>query len=378
MIPFTRKRARKLSVVPYRHHPKFKWTLSGYYVDGKRVRRFFKTKDEAEGFARQVEIQIENLGSRAIGIDPRLHYMALDAHDKLAGYGKTISEAAEFYTRHLDTLNRSCSVDELVAGFLQDKELDGKRKRTMHNYRWRLERFQRKFGKRIVATITTSECDDWLRGLGLSPISRINYRRVLFALFAYALVRGYAIENPIAKIAKPKTPDAPIEVFTPEQVRALLDAAEPSILPFLAIGAFAGLRHAEICRLDWSEVKLDRNFIEVTALKSKTASRRLVTIQPNLKAWLAPFARPRGKVEPPNSRKLREAAQRHAGIDKWPTNALRHSFASFHLAKFQDAPALALQMGHTTTAMLFAHYREVVTPEAAETYWKIEPQRNNE
>jgi integrase len=116
------------------------------------------------------------------------------------------------------------------------------------------------------------------------------------------------------------------------------------------IDAFAGLRHAEICRLDWSEVKLDRNFIEVTALKSKTASRRLVTIQPNLNAWLAPFARPKGKVEPPNSRKLREAAQRRAGIGKWPTNALRHSFASYHLAKFQDAPALALQMGHTTTS----------------------------
>src|SRR5579883_3235274 len=378
MITMRRKRARKMTVVPYRHHPKFKWTISGHYVDGKRVRRFFETKADAESFVHQVEIQVENLGSRAVGIDPRLHYMALDAHDKLAGYGKTIAEAAEFYTKHLESVNRSCSVDELVAGFLQDKELDGRRKTTMYNFRWQLERFQRKFGKRIVATITTSECDDWLRALGLSPVSRINYRRVLYTLFAYALVRNYATENPIAKIAKPKTPDAPIEVFTPEQVSALLDAAEPSILPSLAIGAFAGLRHAEISRLDWKEVRLDRNFIEVTALKSKTASRRLVTIQPNLKAWLAPLARSSGRVQPPNSRKLREAAQRRAGIGKWPTNVLRHSFASFHLAKFQDAPALALQMGHTTTAMLFAHYREVVTPEAAETYWKIEPQRNNE
>ncbi len=118
--------------------------------------------------------------------------------------------------------------------------------------------------------------------------------------------------------------------------------------------------------------------IEVTAFKSKTASRRLVTIQPNLKAWLAPLARSSRRVQPPNSRKLREAAQRRAGIGKWPTDALRHSFASFHLAKFQDAPALALQMGHTTTAMLFAHYREVVTPEAAEAYWKIKPQTKNE
>lgn len=45
MITMRRKRARKMTVVPYRHHPKFKWTLSGYYVDGKRIRRFFETKD---------------------------------------------------------------------------------------------------------------------------------------------------------------------------------------------------------------------------------------------------------------------------------------------------------------------------------------------
>ena len=372
MITLKRRRARKLAAVPYRHHPRFKWTISGYYVDGKRVRRFFEKKEEAETFVRQIQIQVENLGSRAVGIDPRLHFMAIDAHDKLAGYGKTIAEAAEFYAKHLESVNRSCTVDELVAGFLQDKELDGIRKTTMYNLRWRLERFQRKFGKRIVATITTRECRDWLRALGLGPISRVNYRRVLYSLFAYALVRNYCTENPIAKIPKPKSVDSPIEVFTPEQIRALLDTAAPSILPCLAIGAFAGLRHAEISRLDWQEVRLDRNFIEVTALKSKTASRRLVTIQPNLKAWLMPLARRSGRVQPPNARKLRREAQRRAGIEKWPTNALRHSCASYHLAKFQDAPATALLLGHSTT-VLFAHYREVVTPDEAEEYWTILP-----
>jgi integrase len=69
----------------------------------------------------------------------------------------------------------------------------------------------------------------------------------------------------------------------------------------------------------------------------------------------------------------REAAREIAGIQEWPSNALRHSYASYHLAKFQDSAALALQMGHSTTAMLFAHYREVVTPADAEEYWAILP-----
>ena len=44
-----------------------------------------------------------------------------------------------------------------------------------------------------------------------------------------------------------------------------------------------------------------------------------------------------------------EEARRATGNTEWPNNALRHSFASYHLAAFQDASALALEMGHSTT-----------------------------
>jgi len=57
------------------------------------------------------------------------------------------------------------------------------------------------------------------------------------------------------------------------------------------------------------------------------------------------------------------AALKSANIEHWPHNALRHSFASYHLARFKDAAALALEMGHTTTTMIFKHYRQVVEKE---------------
>jgi integrase len=204
-----------------------------------------------------------------------------------------------------------------------------------------------------------------------SPQSRNNYRRVLSSLFSYGVMRRFCPLNPIILTDIAKVTDKPVEVFTPQQIQRLLQSAEADILPALSMGAFAGLRHAEISRLDWKEIKLDRGFIEVTALTSKTASRRLVTIQPNLKAWLKPLARTQGPVEPPNARKKMDAARARANIDDWPHNGLRHSFASYHLAKYQDAAALALQLGHTTTGMLFAHYREVVSPDAADIYWKL-------
>jgi hypothetical protein len=43
------------------------------------------------------------------------------------------------------------------------------------------------------------------------------------------------------------------------------------------------------------------------------------------------------------------------------------------LGHFKDAARLALEMGHTTTAMIFGHYREVVDPLAATAFWKILP-----
>jgi integrase len=66
-------------------------------------------------------------------------------------------------------------------------------------------------------------------------------------------------------------------------------------------------------------------------------------------------------------------AWKAAGLEKWPHNVLRHSFASYHLAKHQDAPRLALDMGHVSPHMIFSNYREIVTPEEAERYWQIFP-----
>ena len=368
------QRAR-LGITPYRNRtrPHLKFEVKGHYVNGTRARRFFKTKAEAETFVQQLRIKTENLGTRAAQVDPKLHYMAIEASELLAPYGKSILDAASFYRGHLEVTARSCSVAELIASLLESKEADGKRYRYLKDLKNRLAHFQKQFGGRVVATITATECDDWLRAFRLSAQSRNNFRAVLSILFSYGVARGYCIENPIPRTAKAKITDKPVEVLTPDQTRRLLENADADMVPYVAIGAFAGLRPAELQRLEWSDVHLDRDFIEVSAAKSKTASRRLVTILPNLKAWLKPVAYFEGPITPPNPRVKFHAALKRAGIEGWPSNALRHGFASYHLAMFHDAAALALQMGHTTTKMLFAHYREVVPPAAAENYWKISP-----
>jgi integrase len=57
----------------------------------------------------------------------------------------------------------------------------------------------------------------------------------------------------------------------------------------------------------------------------------------------------------------------------WPNNALRHSYASYHLARFNDAAALVLELGHTNSNLVFQHYRQLVKPKQAKRYWSLEP-----
>jgi integrase len=140
---------------------------------------------------------------------------------------------------------------------------------------------------------------------------------------------------------------------------------------YLAIGAFSGLRSAELIRLDWEEIKIDRGILEVAKRKAKTATRRLVPLQSNLVEWLTPYSAT-GRVFSSERAAGRAIEQAKAAGVTWPNNALRHSYATYRLAQCQDAPRVALEMG-TSPAMLFRNYRELADEREATTWFKIVP-----
>jgi integrase len=330
-----------------------------YRRNGGRARSFFQNKKEAQTFAQLKNNELligETAGAK-----------------QLAAFGKTIADAIEFYLPHLQANNRKCTFRELVDELLPAKKADGASAAYLTDLECRLGQFSENFGDRIVSEIKCHEIDQWLRGLNVSPVSRNNSRRVLRTAFNFAKARNYCVENPVLATAKAKEIEGTVGILTVAETARLLEAADAELIPFIAIGAFAGLRRAELERLDWAEVDLENGLITVLAVKAKSARRRFVKIRENLAKWLAPYAIHRGAVMPNNCRKMLEATRTAAGIRHWPNNALRHSFASYHLAHFKDAAALALELGHTAAGLVFQHYREIVKPNDAEKYWNLFP-----
>jgi integrase len=217
---------------------------------------------------------------------------------------------------------------------------------------------------------------EWLKSLNVGPRARNNVRGSVVVLFRYARALGYLPKGQSTEaddVPKVKNRGGKIGILKPQELAALFKKADAEAALYLALGAFSGIRTAELIRLDFKDINLERGFIEVGKEKAKTATRRLVPIQPNLMQWLAPYKRQKGRIfaglHVPD--RIIAFAKGHV---RWPSNALRHSYATYRLAATQDAAKVALEMGNSPT-MLFTNYRELADEHDAKAWFAIAPKR---
>jgi integrase len=134
----------------------------------------------------------------------------------------------------------------------------------------------------------------------------------------------------------------------------------------------------ELERLEWRHVDLSERHIEVAAAVSKTGRRRIVDIEPNLRAWLTRYiengGRTSGQVTPVTNLRTRLRDIRAAAkLKAWPQDVMGHSYASYWLAHHEEIDRLTLQMGHQSPDMLFEHYNRAAKRKDAAKFWKITP-----
>lgn len=349
--------------------------------NGAREReKYCETRAEGKALFEAWCVDAGNVGAQAAAGITDADKVNLTAwRAKLAPYGKSLADAVAHFVAHLERCRVSITVAELTDRFITEKGRERKSARYISDLESRLGRFSADHGDRMAAEITTEEISSWLCALDAAPQTKVNFRRVLYSVFAYALTHRMIPDNPVRGSARPKVTPSEVETLTVTEAAALLQAAatpeRAEILPAEVICLFGGVRHCEVQRLDWRAVNFDTGFIEIKAVQAKGGfKRRLVALRPTLRAWLEPHRRMAGPVWPAGERGriLHESAREAAGLVPWPHNALRHSFASYTLAVEQNAPALALEMGNSVKVIM-RDYREVFTPAEGARFWNLLP-----
>jgi integrase len=371
-----------------------RWCVS-YYQDGKRRRETRTTREDATARAKEVATAIH--GQKASGVtltgaDRDIYTRALDTlrpfgvplHDAVETYAKarkklpdvSWSEVVDFYLQHNQTDLPVKTVKEVADELLEAKRQDQFSAEYLRDLNTRIPHIAAAFPVPI-REVKQGQLERWLRSLKVSMRTRNNFRSLVVLLWRFARQRGYLLRDRTTEadaLSRAKDKGGEIEIFRPADFAKLIAGASAAVVPFLALGAFTGLRHAELLRLEWEDIRFEQGFVEVKAKKAKTAQRRLIPIQPNLQAWLAPYAAQTGPVCPWISvRRTVVTLGKTLGI-RWPKNGLRHSYATYRLAECQDAAKVALEMGNTP-AMIFRHYRELVTPRDAAAWWSIAPKQ---
>lgn len=343
---------------------------------GGRTRRFFKFtpegKREAETFLQMAKAQQMNYGTAAFSISDALRSEAVQCAEELKESGHTLTDATKFFLEHLQNQENSLDVAEAMERLIASRKRRGLTERYCQDLRWRLSRFANDFPNTKIAAITGRQLGEWLAGLPVAAGTRNTFRRDLRTLFSYCVKHEYCQASEAEKTEAAKEVDKPAGILTVNQAIALLNACDNDLLPYVAISLFAGVRVAEMQKLDWSEVDFESGHIEVTAAKAKTAKRRLVPISDNLRSWIQPLAQCEGLVVPLGLRKRFVQTKEGAGLAEWPHNAMRHSYGSYRLAQCHDVARVSLEMGNSPQ-MVFSHYRELVKPKQAERYWAISP-----
>jgi integrase len=371
---------RRISLLPYATGlKKWPWRVNlpaGYTNTGKRQRHFFKSKQEAETFCQAQRIRLDNWGRNCSTLTPAQAEQATAAFQKLAPYNVTLNTVVVDWIARHDFRARSVTFKALFDEFIKKKK--NRSEAYLRGLKYTMPRFAG-LHDRNVCDIRPADIDAEMDGM--TPAVRNAFLRNLRAVFNFAVKRGWAETNPIAKLDFETVRRGEIVTLTPDETEGLMCAAEKTdidLLPYHALALFAGIRPHELQRLEWRHIDLIEGHIEVTPVVSKTGRRRIIEIESNLAEWLNHYIANQGEavggVTPmSNLRSRLREIRKAAGLNHWTQDVMRHSYASYWLAQHGDINRLTLHMGHESAHMLWKHYHKAAKRKDAERYWRIIP-----
>jgi len=328
-------------------------------------------------------------GAGAMNIPASLADDAKKASKHLEGTGLSLMDAARIAKEIEDARSQSVPFNEVWA-----KHEDARSNKSAAYLR-SLSMMRRKIlptiGDTLVSDLDPQTVEEAVEGEFPTAHGFNLAVRTLSPAFASAVRRGWCRENPCVKIDKRDTGRRTIDFLTIPESEAVLSACKdwskdktlPEWMPPDASGGlaavclmlFAGIRPAEVSRLDWQEIDLEAGTIFVRNQKAKTDRSRFIEMPDALQDWLVtvPEAQRQGRVSPPQWEKIWKVIRLKSGIGG-RKDVLRKSFATYHLAGYGDVSATRSIMGHEVGDTLFSHYRGAVRKKDALAFWSIRPE----
>jgi len=341
------------------------------------MRRAFATRSEAATFAKAARQAKRKEGTEAFTLSPEQRIEALHCIKALTPFGASLAEAAEYYVKNVLAFRSSPTIAEAADALVRDLASSGRRERTLKCMQSFLKPLKELHGSHRVSDLREEDIRGFCVDPSVSGRTQQNRRRLMVQFFNFCRNHRWVSENIAERLPRVSAENREPGVLTVEEAERLLKHAERfGLLGFVCLGLFAGIRRAELARMDWSAVRIPDNEIVIDRSVAKTRSRRVIPIEETLMAWLQFCPKKHGPIVPVDVdidhdiRHLKKAA----GIQNWPHNGLRHSFASYHLAQCKDPQRTAYVLGHVGgTDVLHACYKGLVSFKDAERFWALRP-----
>lgn len=339
-----------------------------------RLRRYFTNKCTAEACAADVRQQHAKAGDVWLSLSAEernaIAQLVIDARAE----GFDLRRALQSHRTNRAKTPASVHLSAAFERFMAEKSKSRLAHRTLTALKSNVGRFIQGRESMSLGDITRVDVMDWLNRAEWGPRTLNRYLTSIQTFFRWCAANEWIPRSPAATI--PKVParqmpdiDTPPAILTIPQCSALLRAVlsmDKPLAPYVAVCLFAWLRpEREAGRLNWGDIRNGR--IEIRGLHAKDRQRRLVNVTPVLEKWLAIG----GDLPPKNLRRRLRRVRIAAGLN-WVQDCLRHTFASNCMPVF-GADVTREQLGHGDFDMLFRHYRELVSPEAAAVFWNLTP-----
>jgi len=368
-----------------------------WWAEGKRQRRAIADLSEAKREARRIARDLADGRASMVAVSNKELAYFRDLEKKMGG--TPLSEAVNLWLQTSENKLPKITVSEIVKEMLNlklnDTFIEKRQKQTLQ-VRW--GKFEKAFGGRVISTIKAKELDAFLANPEWQPRTRQHYRGAVSMIFDYAKRKDYLEpdkDHQAEKTEVIRVNDAKLESWSVEDMALILKHATKRTIPWIVLGAFAGIRSSEIERMNWEDIDWSSNLILVKGKlvggsKSRANNDRAIAMTANLKAWLSPFRTYKGNIlkslgvgdiNKDIYHALGEVInkiQKEKPLFNWKQNANRHSFATYYLAMTGDASTTALAMGNSPT-MLLRRYKSIqvdgktVTRGMAEKYFAIMP-----